>query len=276
MACRRSGAPLLLQLRELAILLPVLVGCGDDGDAAGEETGSTGASGPESTATDDDTQTGPGSETNPSSDGVSTDAETSATETTGSTGADDSGSSSDTGPPVECRLLIVEVLYDVDDLNDGWQWVKLYNRCDEPVDLASYGLSYAGLDYGDPNLKQLTGTIDPFGCYLVGGPNSSALNGDPDFELSDDFAPDLDIAETAGSAVALFAVPAAQITSETVPIDAVIYGPNNDSGLVDETGRPLAVPHVGNAPVNGSIQRTSADPTWITAGVPTPNVCPPF
>ena len=196
--------------------------------------------------------------------------------TTESSGPADSSSSSETGLPVECRLLLVEVLYDVDDLNDGFQWVKLYNRCDEPVDLDGYGLSYAGLDYGDPNLEQLTGTIDPFGCFVVGGPNSAPLNGEPDIELSDDFAPDLDIAEFAGSAVALFAVPAARITTETVPIDAVIYGPNNDNALVDATGTPPAAPHVGNAPINGSIQRTSADETWITAAVPTPNVCPPF
>jgi hypothetical protein len=264
-------------LRELAIVLPMFSGCGDDGDAEHADTGSTGASGPASTSTADDGPTDPGSATDASDEAETTAGmDSSAGETSESSGVVDSSSSSDTGRPVVCRLLLVEVLYDVDDLNDGFQWVKLYNRCDEPVDLAGYGLSYAGLDYGDPNLKQLTGTIDPFDCYLVGGPNSAPLNGDPDFELSDDFAPDLDIAEFAGSAVGLFDVPAAQITTETVPSDAVIYGPNNDSALVDETGRPLAEPHVGNAPINGSIQRTSEDPTWVTAAVPTPNVCPPF
>ena len=273
MPCVASGARLLVQWRELAIVLPILAGCGDDGDAEPSETGSTGASGLETTAADDDGSSGPGSATD-SSTAITTTAESSSGDPSDSSGAD--GSSSDTGPAVECRLLLVEVLYDVEDLNDGWQWVKLYNRCDEPVELASWGLSYAGFDYGGDNRKQLVGTIDPFGCYLVGGPNSAAINGDPDFELSDDFAPDLDIAEFAGAAVGLFDVPADRITTETVPVDAVIYGPNNDNALVDATGSPPAEPHVGNAPINGSIQRTSEDATWITAEIPTPDVCPEF
>jgi hypothetical protein len=266
-------------LRELALLLPIVSACGDDGGADPAETGSSGASSPESTSADDG-PTDPDDGADTSSEG-GTQVEASTDDTQGTDGSsagsgtsDDSATSSETGSPIECRLLIVEVLYDVEDLNDGWQWVELYNYCDEPVDLSTYGLSYAGLDYGEPNLKQLEGTIDPLGCYVVGGPNSAPINGQPDFELSDDFAPDLDIAEFAGSAVALFDVPAAEITTDSVPIDAVVYGPNNDNGLIDETGLPVPAPHVGNAPLNGSIQRTSVDATWITSRTPAPNDCP--
>lgn len=48
------------------------------------------------------------------------------------------------------------------------------------------------------------------------------------------FSPDLQNTGSAGDGVALFDVPAASITGSTVPVDAVIYGPNNNNGLIDE------------------------------------------
>jgi hypothetical protein len=57
---------------------------------------------------------------------------------------------------------------------------------------------------------------------------------------------------------------------------AMWYGANNDNALVDETGAPVAVPHVAGSAAGGSIRRTGAAPTWEAAAVPTPNVCTPF
>jgi hypothetical protein len=261
-------------LRELAILLPTVVGCGDDGEGTGDSsssdptaTGSASATGSDSgsaTASASGATTDGGTLGDASSSSVGDDATTS--------GPADSSSGGETST-VECRLLVVEVLYNVEGGDDLLQWVKLYNRCDESIDLAGLSIGYSSLAWGD-GFKELVGTVDPFGCYIVGGPDSSALNGDPDYMLADDYAPNLDTAEVTGAAVGLFDVPTDQIPGAT-PIDAVIYGPNNDNGLIDSNGRVVA-PHVGNAPENGSIQRTSEDDTWIIADVPTPGACPPF
>ncbi len=208
----------------------------------------------------------------------------SADDTSGSSG----GSSSDTGVG-DCRPIIVEVFYDAEGGDDELQWVKLYNPCDAPIDLRGYSIGYGGEDYEpdiDPpfGVKQLANPDpqDPEapwpagGCYLAGGPTQDALNGEPELQLVEDFAPGLDLAEGPGAGVALFDFVATEVDATTVPIDAVVYGNNNDNGLIDATGAPVPSPHVGNSIAGGSIQRTSLDATWQTTGTPTPNACPPF
>lgn len=265
-----------MTLRELVILLPIVAACGDDGGAAATDTDATGDTG-SSTAvsagtTESDVTTGPTGDATSEGDTI-VDGSSSAADGTTTDATDASSSSSGETSTVECRLFLVEVLYDVEGGDDELQWVKLYNRCDEALDLAGLSIGYADLAWGD-GFKELVGTVDPFGCHVVGGPMSSALNGDPDYMLADDYAPNLGTAEVAGAGVGLFDVPTDQIPGGT-PIDAVVYGPNNDNGLVDANGRVVA-PHVGNAAQNGSIQRTSEDDTWVTADVPTPGTCPPF
>jgi hypothetical protein len=73
--------------------------------------------------------------------------------------------------------------------------------------------------------------------------------------------------------VALFNVPAAFVTSSTVPIDAVVYGPNNNSSLIDETGSANA-PEVGDASSGSSIERTDLGGSWQIQSSPTPGTTP--
>src|SRR5690606_23941933 len=101
-------------------------------------------------------------------------------------------------------------------------------------------------------------------------PVSSAANGSPVFGQALDFFPDIQNSGSPGDGVALFAIPAASITPSSVPIDAVIYGPDNFNGLLDETGAAGAV-DVADAGEGGSIQRTASG--WRTQSTPDPSDC---
>ena len=93
------------------------------------------------------------------------------------------------------------------------------------------------------------------------------MNFNPTFDQQVNFSPDFQNATgTTADGVALFNVPT--ITSSTVPIDAVIYGTNNDNDLLDETGNPGAV-DVGDAPAGSSLQRTNLS-TWAINSNPNP------
>ncbi len=74
-------------------------------------------------------------------------------------------------------------------------------------------------------------------------------------------APPLTKSEVLAMPLALFDVPASQITGSTVPIDAVVYGSNNTSGLIDETGSANA-PVVGDDPARSSIERIDLAGSW--------------
>ena len=60
------------------------------------------------------------------------------------------------------------------------------------------------------------------------------------------------------------------MTATTVPIDAVVYGPTNSSGLIDETGAANA-PEVGDAPSGASIERVDLAGAWQVQTSPDPN-----
>ncbi|MBL4685057.1 MAG: hypothetical protein JKY37_10740, partial [Nannocystaceae bacterium] len=62
--------------------------------------------------------------------------------------------------------------------------------------------------------------------------------------------------------------------ADETPIDAVIYGEDNLSGLIDHTGEVVA-PHVGDAPEGGSIVRVG-EREWAVSEAPTPADCPDF
>lgn len=170
-------------------------------------------------------------------------------------------------PPAE-GLLLSEVIYDVDGGDDGFEWIELYNSGSETIDLASFSIAYGGTSYGNP--FQLSGTVAPGETFVVGGPTSSSVNANPSFDQVENFSSDLQNSGSEGDGIALFAVPATQWTSSTVPIDAVIYGPNNNNGLIDETGSANA-PEVGDAPAGSSIERTDLAGAWQIQSTPTPN-----
>ena len=87
-----------------------------------------------------------------------------------------------------------------------------------------------------------------------------------------DLEADLQNSGAAADGVALFDVPIEELTAEVVPIDVVLYGAENSSGLVDETGLPAAV-DVADAPGGSSIER-GLDGIWREQETPTPGAPP--
>ena len=169
-------------------------------------------------------------------------------------------------------LLLSEVLYDVSSTDDGLEWVELYNNDSVAIDLSGFSLGNGGTGY-TTSLVQLSGVIQPGQTFVVGGPLSNATNSNPSLDQAIDFNPDFQNSGSAGDGVALFNLPASQITNATVPIDAVIYGPNNNNGLIDETGLANA-PEVGDASAGNSIERLDLAGNWQIQGTPTPNATP--
>ncbi|MCA9704232.1 MAG: lamin tail domain-containing protein [Myxococcales bacterium] len=178
--------------------------------------------------------------------------------------------------PAFPTLIIAEVYYDHTNMDDMFEWVKIYNGTGAPVDLSGHSLGWGGTDYTYGTLD-LSGMVNSGECFLVGGPNGDAASGfpaGPMFDQAEVFTPNLQNSGTAGDAVALFDVAAAAIGPATVPLDAVIYGPNNDNGLLDETGM-AGVVDVADAPAASSV-RLQSDGTWAINPMPAPLECVPF
>ncbi len=169
-------------------------------------------------------------------------------------------------------VVIAEVMYDPSSSDDGFEWVELKNLGAASVDLSTMSLGYGGTDYTG-GIAQLSGSIAPGAVFVVGGPTSDATNASPAYDLALNFNPDLQNSGTVGDGLALFDVPATDVTPTTVPIDAVVYGPNNDGGLIDESGGVNPV-DVGDAPGGSSIERSTAAGGWQIQSAPTPNSTP--
>ncbi len=121
-------------------------------------------------------------------------------------------------------VILSEVFYDSAGSDNGNEWVELFNDGLTAVDLSTYSFGYGGSDYTFGTL-QLSGIIAPGQYFVAGGIQSNADNGNPVFDFMMDFSPDIQNNGTTGDGLALFNVTAASITSSTVPINAVIYGP---------------------------------------------------
>ncbi len=160
-------------------------------------------------------------------------------------------------------VIITEVLYDVSGGDDGYEWVELYNRGSNPIDLSTWSVGNGGYDY-TYSLVPLCGLIGPGEYFIVGGPLQSADNGNPTYSEAYNFAPDFQNSGSTADGVALFNVPADLVTPATVPVDAVIYGGANTNGLIDQTGTAPA-PHVGDAPANSSLQLDLDTGVWFIA-----------
>jgi hypothetical protein len=169
-------------------------------------------------------------------------------------------------------LVIAEVMYDPSSADDGFEWVELKNTGATSIDLSTMSLGYGGTDYTG-GIMPLSGSIAPGAVFVVGGPASDATNASPTYDLVLDFNPDLQNSGTVGDGLALFDVPATEVTPSTVPIDAVVYGPNNDTGLIDESGG-VNPADVGDAPGGSSIERTTVAGGWQIQSAPTPNSTP--
>ena len=166
-------------------------------------------------------------------------------------------------------LIITEVVYDVSGEDSGFEWVEIYNGSPGSVDLSGYSIAGGGTDYTWTQL-QLSGTIDAGECWVVGGPNGNENNGNPAYDIAMDFSPDLQNSGSTADAVGLFDIPASDINGSSVPLDVVIYGSSNNSGLIDETGTARD-PDVADANANSSLARQSDG--WISTPTLTPGDC---
>ena len=123
------------------------------------------------------------------------------------------------------------------------------------------------------SLGRVPGCNGRVGSVSADGDASDAGNGNPTYFQTQDFSPDIQNSGSIGDAVALFNVPAASITASTVPVDAVVYGPNNNNSLIDETGAANA-PEVGDTAGGSSIERTDIAGSWQIQSTPTPGTTP--
>ena len=175
-------------------------------------------------------------------------------------------------PPPPGGLILTEVYYDYIGADNGFEWVELYHSGSETIDLAQFSLGYGGTSWAS-STYQLSGTINPGQTIVVGGLGSDANNGNPVYFLGQDFSPDLQNSGSTADGVALFNVPAAAIDASTVPIDAVVYGGSNASGLIDETGA-VNTPEVGDAPEGQTLERLDLAGAWQIQSTPSPGSTP--
>jgi len=164
-------------------------------------------------------------------------------------------------PPESCGIRIVEVLYDAEGSDAGKEWIKLQNTCDSDASLDNMSLGWGGGRYTRGG-ADLGGAIEAGACVLVGAASVDA-------DLPMDFSPALQNAGAVADAVALFEARSSDVTEETVPVDAVIYGGSNDDGLMDAQGESPQ-PHVGDAGQGQSI--ALVDGVWMIVE-PSPSSC---
>lgn len=151
-------------------------------------------------------------------------------------------------------LMISELFVNPAGTDNGKEWVEIYNAGDTFVDLSNYSIGNGGTDWTYSTLN-LSGTIPPKGCVVVGGPTSDATNFDPVFDQAVDFNPDFQNGGSSSDGVALFFTDA--ITNTDVPIDAILYSSPNTNGLIGENG--MAKTDLSPTPGSGqSLERTSA------------------
>ena len=166
------------------------------------------------------------------------------------------------------EVMITEVFYDYSGSDNGNEWVEIYNSSSSAVNLAGMSLGMGGSDY-TTSTAQLSGLMPAGAIWVIGGPNSDVGNGNPVYDIVLNFSPDIQNSGSPGDGVALFDVAASAITATTVPIDAVVFGSNNNSGLIDETNVANS-PEVGDAAAGSSIERTNLTGSWQIQSTPAP------
>lgn len=173
----------------------------------------------------------------------------------------------------ECGIRLAEVLYDGVGADDGQEWIKLYNSCDDARSLDGMSVGWGGSSYETGGVD-LTGTIPGKQCFVVGGPTSGSHNGDPTFDLVTDLSPDLQNGGSIADGVALFAHRRREVDADSIPLDAVVYGESNASALLDAFGG-VADPDVRGGEPGDSVVLVAPD-TWAVASEPQPERCPTF
>lgn len=163
-------------------------------------------------------------------------------------------------------LVISEVFYDADNGStgdNGWEWVELYNGTGSPIDLSTLTLGYGGGTY-DSATYNLSGTVPPGGCFVAGGSSTDASNGSPVYDLTQDFAPDIQNSGSRADAIGIFG-------ADPNPLDAVVYGGANEDGFISPDGTPFAAATAPDVGPGHTIERTSEG--WRDQEAPTPGVC---
>jgi hypothetical protein len=163
-------------------------------------------------------------------------------------------------------LVLSEVFLGAANDTDQRQWVEIANLTDDPIDLSGYSLGAGQVDYLTTRV-QLGFTLPPRGCAVVGGPVLAPSQ--PAYDQVVAFQPNLALAATGASGVALFDVPADQLTARSLPYDALVYGTANAT-LMAPSGQ--LAPVVPTAPPNASYLRRSAS-SWELQSIPSPRIC---
>jgi hypothetical protein len=166
-------------------------------------------------------------------------------------------------------LSIAEVFYNDTQYSDGEQWVRLYNWTSATIDLSQYSLGAGTASYME-TMAQLTGSIAPGGCFVVGGPTSNLYNGAPVYSEVLHFLPNLPMGGSSGAGLALFSVPASNIAAATVPVDALVYGDANAAGLLGPLGT-AAAPATEDAIAGTSLLLQNG--VWTDNLAPSPGAC---
>lgn len=185
----------------------------------------------------------------------------------------------------ETDLMISQIYFDVPGNDNRRQWVQLYN--DGPTDITltgSYSLGFGRNDY-TRTVVDLVGTIASGQVFVVGGDISDALNYDPVFDQSIDFAPNIRVGNnnTRADGVALFTGPASAIAVGSDPLHTVIYGEatagtrpwlTDESGAVNSGSLDVVLPTSGIAGQSLAFDGTSwsvqVTPTPLASNVPQP------
>lgn len=173
-------------------------------------------------------------------------------------------------------LLFSEVLYDLPSSDDMQEWIELYNATSSPVDTAGMTIQVAGVVQPVNSFVPsffLSGTIPAGGCVVVGGPLGNDGDAGPKFSyfVAAPFDPSLGNAGTSASD----AGDGIQLVTPTGVIDNVIYGRNNDSGILDEDGNTPTAADVADASEGRTIERVAVDVNgaWVTDKFPNPGDC---
>jgi hypothetical protein len=184
------------------------------------------------------------------------------------------GTNSKTLPITVTGLALSEILFEPATTEGTSEWVKIANLSDVSIDLGLYSFGSGRASYTNTT-AQLTGLIPPHSCFVVGGPDRNAGNGNPTYVQVLDFSPDLlNDSDENGQATgyALFDRKATQLAATSIPLDAVLCGQNNGAGLMGTDGQAATPGCPDVAAAGHSVVRTSST-AWVDQPTPTPADC---
>src|SRR5262249_4785487 len=134
------------------------------------------------------------------------------------------GGVSQTIPTRVGGLFLSEVHVGISGQANNKQWVEIANTSNVAIDLSQYSIGAGAASYAETH-QALNIMLPPKGCVVVGGPELTSVD-QPPYDQAFDFDPSLGFGTGVNSAngIALFDIAADQITAQTLPLDALIYG----------------------------------------------------